>query len=217
MMNISENLAQCSLFSGLSPRSLQAIASVAKLQNLAKREILFNEGQKAHSIFLLKAGSIKLLKTSLDGREVVIKTVNPGEIFAEATLFERDTYPVTAIAVAGSTLAVLPRQGIQALLEERLFRNEFIASLIGRIRYLADRLLHFTTSDVEDRFFTFLEDHGGRKYEYTLPMSKKEIAAAMGATPETFSRLMLRLKKEKKLTLKGKTMRLKPGFWQNRG
>lgn len=215
-MTIAENLAQCSLFAGLSPRSLEAMASVARMQTVAKREILFNEGQKAHSMFLLKTGRIKLLKTSLDGREVVIKTVNPGEIFAEATLFERDTYPVTAVATEASTVAILPRQGIMALLEERQFRNEFIASLIGRIRYLADRLLNFTASDVEDRFFAFLEEHGGQKQEYTLPSSKKEIAASIGTTPETFSRLILRLKKEKKLVIKGKSIRLKPNFWQHR-
>jgi CRP/FNR family transcriptional regulator len=85
-----------------------------------------------------------------------------------------------------------------------------------RMRYLATRILTLTAYDAESRFFRFLEEHQGRKESYTLSLSKKDIAAAIGATPETLSRLILRLRNEGTIDWKGRTLRLPPGFWDDR-
>jgi CRP/FNR family transcriptional regulator len=69
--------------------------------------------------------------------------------------------------------------------------------LIGRQRYLAERIQELTTLDVEQRFFNFLRTQYGTKNPIYTPLSKKDIAAAIGTTPESLSRLILRLHEEK--------------------
>jgi CRP-like cAMP-binding protein len=48
-------------------------------------------------------------------------------------------------------------------------------------------------------------------------MSKKQVAAAIGTIPETFSRLLLRLKEEGIGSWEGERLSLAPGFWKRRG
>jgi CRP-like cAMP-binding protein len=209
-----ERTIECAeYFRGLSPESRKLLAQVCSPVAVQKGEHLFFEGQKGKSVFLLVSGAIQLVKTSDDGREVVIRTVRPGELFAEVILFEKDSYPATAMAVGASTLCSLPRSEFLRLLEDRKFRTDFIASLMGRMRYLADRVLYLTVYEVEERFFRFIEEHFGRQDQYSVTLSKKAFAAAIGATPETFSRLLDRLKRERKIAWRSRTVSLARGFW----
>lgn len=208
-------LQRCDYFKGLSDRNKKALASICSSRTLQKRDYLFFEGQKGDAIYLLSEGSIQLVKTSPEGKEVVIKTIASGETFAEVILFEQHSYPVTAIAVRKSKVYKIPRRDFLRLFDDSAFRNDFITFLMRRMRYLANRILYLTAYDVEERFFRFLEDQYGRKEQYSIPLSKKDIAADIGATPETLSRLILRLDEEGKLSWKGNIVRLVPGYWEN--
>ena len=206
-------LGQAELFRGLQEPERLALAAVCVPRELSRREYLFHEGMKADAVYVLFSGSMQLIKSGEGGRDVVIRTLKPGEIFAEAVLFERDNYPVGAIALKKSTLIRLGRSEFFRLLEERNFRNSFLASLMGRLRYLTTLVFRLSVYDVETRFCLFLFEQYGKKDEYVLQISKKDIAAAIGATPETLSRLVLRLKK-RGMSWQGKTIRVKKGFWE---
>ena len=201
-------------FGGMSVQSRQALAEVCLRRKLSKRQYLFFEGQRAAAVYVLESGAIQLLKASPSGKEIVVRTVEPGEMFAEAILFEHETYPVSAVAVVRSELLELPRTEVHRLLDDRNFRNELLSILMSRVRYLTGRILDLTTCEVDERFFRFLAEHYGKKEHYAVALSKKDIAAAIGATPESLSRLILRLKKERKAVWKGRDLRLKPGFWK---
>jgi len=208
MTDIAVFLGRCDLFSGLPDESRKSIAGLCKSITLAKNDLLFIEGRPGNAMYVLASGSIKLMKTSPQGGEVVIKTVEPGDIFAEVMLLERDRYPVSAVALKKSVVYELLRRDFRTLLARETFRESFIVHLSRRLRYLTDKILFLTTSDVEDRFFHFLAEQFGEKLEYTITMSKKDIAAAIGATPETFSRLITRLSSDRKISWKGKLLRI---------
>ena len=206
-------LAGAEFFAGLSPDGRNALAALCVRRELEKRDTLFLEGQRARAVFMLASGTIQLVKTSVAGKEVVIRTVQPGEVFAEAVLFEHDTYPVTALAVKTSVVYELPKREFLRLLDQRVFRDDFIRSLARRLRYLTERILFLSVADVEERFFRFLLSHYGRKERYELTIPKKDIAAEIGVTPETFSRLIRRLEKRRKLRLRGRVLTVPPGAW----
>jgi CRP/FNR family transcriptional regulator len=207
-------LAASGYFRGLSPQGVRTLAGVCAQAAVKKRDCLFHEGARGRAVFLLLSGAVQLVKTAEDGRQVVIRTVPPGEVFGEAILFERDTYPVTAVAVRESRLCAIPRTEFLRLLRDEAFRADFIRGLTDRMRYLADRILYLTARDVEERFFAFLAEQHGRQEEYRLSLSKKDIAAAIGATPETLSRLRERLLRRKTLLRwDARGLRLRPGFW----
>ena len=207
-------LKDSDFFRGISERSIRSLAAICIPKRVDKRQLIFLEGEEGHSMYILAEGGVQLYKTASDGREIVIKTIRAGEIFGEVVLFEQAEYPVSAVALEKSLLLRLPRQQIDCLLVTDGFRRDFIGMLMRKQRYLADRILYLTGHDVEERFFLFLEEQFGRREQYRIPLSKKDIAAAIGTIPETFSRLLLRLKEEKKISWEGEDLRLADGFWQ---
>lgn len=198
-MEVLDFLREASFFRGLSAGSQEALSRIAFLRPVKKREILFLEGDEGHSLYLLAEGSVQLYKTSAEGVEIVIKIIDPLEVFAEVILFEQSRFPVSAVTLTESLLLQFPKRHVHTLLEERDFRNDFIAMLLRKQRYLADRIYFFSALDVEERLLHFLKEQSQGETAFSIPYSKKEIATAIGTTPETLSRLLLKLETEKVL------------------
>ena len=199
-------IAQSTFFKELSKDSLRLLDGICAQRSLQKRECLFREGSPGQAVFLLRTGAIQLHKVTPDGNEVVIKIVQPGETFAEVVLFEQERYPVTAVALASSELIVFPRADLLRLLDTPAFRNDFIRMLMRKQRYLAERIVQITSHDVEQRLMGFLNEQYGTAPVVTLNVSKKDVAGAIGTTPETLSRLIRRLARRNALTWKGHTI-----------
>lgn len=216
-MDIEFLLEQSDFFKGVSAKSKQALAEICIRKTLKRNEIVFNEGDIGHSLHLLASGNVRVFKSTSDGKETVIKVISPGEIFAEVVLFEQDVYPATAVALKNSLVYILPKRQFIELLHDPDFRNDFIRMLMKKQRYLADQLHAYTAYDVEERFIRFLVEQYGRKDEYHILLTKKDIASAIGTIPETLSRLFNRMRHEGKISVKGKIIKLKSGFWQERG
>ncbi len=214
MINIEKLLKESELFSGMSDASAKKIASMGRITKVPQNTMIFLEGEKGSSFFIMAEGSVRLFKSAPDGREVTVKLPSPGEIFAEVILFEKDRYPVSATALTDSTLFSMDRSTFETLLENAEFRDDFISVLMKKQRYLAGRILYLAAYDVEERFFRFLADHYGRKQAYEITLSKKDFASAIGTIPETFSRLLQRLARRRIIQWEGNRLTLSEGFWE---
>jgi CRP-like cAMP-binding protein len=212
-MNIELFIKQAPFFKGLSEEHHRELSEIGSVKSVKKREYLFHEGEAGNSMFLLLDGNIQLHKNTEDGREVVIRVIKPGDVFAEVVLFEKERYPVSARAVTNADVLVFPKEGIHRLLAEESFRTDFISMLMAKQRYLAERIQELTTKDVEHRFFTFLRSQYGEKETIHTPLSKKDIAAAIGTTPESLSRLILRLHEDGIIDWQGKEIRILSNPW----
>jgi CRP-like cAMP-binding protein len=199
-------------FPALSGQSVDMIARYCRLVQYPKNEILFLEGDKGTSFFYMAEGTIKIFKTSPSGQETVLRVQGPGSIFAEVILFEKDVYPVSAAAMAQSQVLHIPREHFLKLLDESRFRNEFIATLMQKQRYLTDRIVYLTSLDVEERFFRFLIEHYGIRSDYSFELSKKDIASAIGTIPETLSRLFDRLKNREIISWESGTLKVSEDY-----
>lgn len=207
-------LAQSEFFRSISPAGRRAIAAICIPRMLRKREMLFMEGETGHSMFLMAQGAVQLFKTSSEGKEVVIKLVRAGEIFGEVVLFEQDRFPVSACALTPAQVFLLPKKQFDCLLEQEDFRRDFVAMLLAKQRYLSDQIFRLSALDVEQRFFHFLRDQYGEREEYRIDVTKRDVAAAIDALPETLSRLLLKLKDEGSVQWDGEKLRVRKGFWK---
>jgi len=206
-------LSRAEFFRELSPDACLHLASMSRSRELDKGKILFMEGGQGDSMFLLVEGAIRLHKATAEGNEVGIRTVRPGETFGEVVLFEENRYPVTATALSASSVLAFGRVDMRSLLGRTDFRDEFIAMLMRKQRYLAERVRYLTVYDVETRFLLFVREQYGTRAPAHVNISKKDVAAAIGATPETFSRLIGRLRAEERIRWDGKALSVRPEEW----
>jgi CRP/FNR family transcriptional regulator len=213
-MDIEGILNRVRFFEGISESSKKALSRFCMPLDRSKHSVLFREGEPGEAMFLLVRGRISLLKLSSEGRETVIKVIKPGEVFAEVILFEKKYYPVTAVALTEILVFRLLRRDLLDLLRQEDFRNDFIAMLLRKQRYLADKIQQLTSQDVEQRLRAFLLEQYGAESVIRAEINKKQLAAAIGSTPETLSRLLQDLKRRRMLTWKQGTITVAPGFWK---
>jgi CRP-like cAMP-binding protein len=192
-MDLEKKLAESGFFGSLHPGSLKQLSEICLVKKVKKKEVIFLEGREGGLFYLLLSGRVQLYRISEDGKEIAIKVLGPGEIFAEVIIFEEVSYPVCASTLSECELVAVPAIQFTCLLESQGFRNDFITMLMKKQRYLTDRIMYLTSSDVENRFFRFIAEQYGTSGEYEIGISKKDIATAIGATPETLSRLIHRL------------------------
>jgi CRP-like cAMP-binding protein len=67
---------------------------------------------------------------------------------------------------------------------------------------------------VGQRLRAFLLEQYGEREKINVEINKKQLAAAIGATPETLSRLLQDLKRRRRLTWKQRTISVEPEFWR---
>lgn len=211
---MSNPASKVPLFEGLPHRSLVQLEQIERSRVIPKGKILFTEGSEGAAVFILDSGAIKLSRTSEQGRETVVHVVRPGELFAEVVLFGRPTYPVTAEAIAVSRVRSLAVKGLRKLLEEEQFRLDFFANIMDKLRLLADRIHILTSCDLTERLLRFLEGRYGRADGYDVDLPKKDVAAAIGTTPETLSRLINELSQQGMMSWRGRKLSLGTGIWE---
>jgi CRP/FNR family transcriptional regulator len=212
-MDAAHIISGCHYFAGLSAAHRSALAGACVREAYGKGEMVFYEGQTVTGVYLVAEGCVQLVRMAPSGKEVVIKTCEPGEIFAEAALLKGGTYPVTANVVRESVLYLIPKADFLALLRVDSFRTDFEVGLMMRVRYLTERIAYLTAHEAGERLFHFLREHYGEKDSYRIAIAKKDIAAEIGVTPEALSRLIRRLAEDGTLKWQGDTVRLQEGFW----
>jgi len=199
---------------GFSEVGRGLLLAAARKRELAKREVLFHEGDRGAAVYVLERGRLQVYKLAPDGKEVSIRVIRPGELFGEVILFEASNYPATAAAIVPSTVLSVSTTDFERLLDRREFRNEFIRILLRKERYLAERVRELGSAQVEERFVSFLRQHYGEVESIAVTIPKRDLASSIGATPETFSRMLARLKEEGALTWEKGTLRLASALWE---
>lgn len=189
-----------SKFMGTSDlKIVEAVKPITKVVILENKDTLFNENEKANYFYYVISGNIKLSKINLDGKEMIIRIVHSNEIFAEAMLYGRNTYPVNSTAINKTYLLAINISGFKELCYTN---QEFILKLFvimsHQLRYFVDRINDLSSSDTTSRLLKYLhklkEKTGSSTI--TLPIPKRDLAMLLGAAPETISRIFAKLQND---------------------
>src|SRR6185436_12807064 len=89
-------LRQCPAFAPLPSREIAALAGMAITESHRARDRIFDEGDPALWLYVVRSGHVKIVRHSRTGRDIVLELLGPGEIFGAVAVLERRPYPAAA-------------------------------------------------------------------------------------------------------------------------
>jgi CRP-like cAMP-binding protein len=191
-------VAHLPLFAGLSTDELEEILREARSARFAKNSAIFEQGEDAHSFFLLLHGHVRAAKTTPTGEQMVVRYVAPGETFGLAMAIGLTQYPATATAVDDSVVLAWPTGAWPRLIAKfpGLATNT-LQTVGSRLQESHTRMLEMSTQQVEQRVahaLLRLAKQSGKKLdrgvEIDFPISRQDIAQMTGTTLHTVSRIL---------------------------
>jgi len=127
-------LKQVPLFSALTLEQLASLDRLMVTRHYAKGETVFRRGDVGAELYVVVDGEIRV---HLDhaGREVTLARHRSGNVLGEMSVFDEEPRSASAQAMADTTVRVLRRDRLQAIVHEHPeVLLEFIKSLSQRLR-----------------------------------------------------------------------------------
>lgn len=218
-LNILDNCLTCPvrgehLFCNLSLQAAQRLNEIKSTAVYPKGTMLFIEGQQPRGVFVLCVGKAKLSTSSREGKTIITKISDGGDILGLNAVMSNRPYEVTAEMMEPGQANFIPRDSFLQLMKDfpevavrvaqQLSRNYFVAYeeirtlglAASPTEKLAKLLLSWSTKTIQD--------DGSAQVKLTL--THEEVAEIIGTTRETVSRLFSEFKRKQLLTFKGATL-----------
>jgi CRP/FNR family cyclic AMP-dependent transcriptional regulator len=202
------------LFCHLSPPAVQRLAAITSASSYPKGATLFVEEQVARGVFILCNGRVKLSTSSADGRTLIVRIAEPGEVLGLPATVTGKPYELTAEVIEPTQANFIPRTAFLSFLREHGEVALRVAQQLGETYHAAVAemrsisLSHSAAEKLARFLLDWCASHGSETPEIraTLPLTHEEIGQMIGASRETVTRLFADFKKKQLLRIKGSTL-----------
>jgi CRP-like cAMP-binding protein len=196
-------LSRISILSPLEPREIDDLLKITITKRLRAGEILFRKGAEGSQAYAVMSGRLKVTASGEDGKEIVLRILDPGEVVGDIALLDSGPRSATVSAIEAAELLVLQRRDFLPFLERRpKVAVKLLARLGGWLRSLSEQL--------EDTLFLSIRARLAKKIlalaasygepvaggtRVTMRLSQSELANMVGATRESVNKELRRFSK----------------------
>lgn len=185
------------LFSSISSELKAELKRSGHRQAYDDGEEIFSEGAAADFLPIVLSGRVKMIRSPVLGKEVIIGIFNEGEMFAVPPVFDGGPYPASAYAVEQTDLLQIERRDFLRLLNER---SEFAIATISwmseMLREKTSMIRNLAIASPERRIGNVLiklVEAQERPCPVKIPVRRQDIAEMASLTTETTIRAIRRL------------------------
>lgn len=219
-LNILDDCVVCPvreehLFCNLPLPVVQKLNEIKSTAIYPKSAVLFIEGQRPRGVFVLCTGKAKLSTSSSEGKTIITKISEPGDVLGLNATVSNHPYEVTAEMIEPGQANFISRESLLQFLKENGEVALRVAEQLSRNYYVAYeeiRTLGLATSPAEKFAKLILSwdaEKNGTATQIRLTLTHEEIAEMIGTTRETVSRLFSDFKKKQLLQIKGSTLTIR--------
>jgi CRP-like cAMP-binding protein len=191
-------ISPLAVFAGMGPAELDDVLGEAASVRFARGEVLFEQGGSADHFYLLLHGRLRVNQVTAEGQQIIVRVVNPGDLFGIARALQRPDYPGTATAAADSVTLRWPTDAWPGILDRHpAFAVNAMQVIGSRLQEAHTRIREMSTEAVERRVghaVLRLVSQSGRKEDHGIRIdfliSRQEIAEMTGTTLHTVSRIL---------------------------
>jgi CRP/FNR family transcriptional regulator len=218
-LNIIENCLICPLrndriFCDLPLPEAEALQAMSARATYPKGSILFVEGQEPRGIFILCNGTVKLTAGSANGKSLIMRIAEAGEIIGLPSTISAKPYELTAEALEPVQANFISREPFLTFLRGHGDIAVRVAQMLSDVYYATCQEVRYLglSGSAAEKLARFLLDwnanHGSvpENLRSILPLSHEEIAEKLGTSRETVSRLFADFKRQRLVEIHGSTL-----------
>jgi CRP/FNR family cyclic AMP-dependent transcriptional regulator len=222
-LDIVESCLSCKLrvehlFCDLSAAALQTFETIKYVAAYPKGAVLFVEGQAPRGIYVLCEGRVKLSICASDGKTLILKIAEAGEVLGLSATVGGTPYELTAETVSPCQVNFVKREDFQRLLREHSdvclrVAEQLSDKYTAACRGFRDIGLPHSAAEKLAKLLLELSARNGETAKaqprMKLALTHDEMAQMIGTSRETVSRLFADLKKRQIVEKKGSTLRIR--------
>lgn len=221
-LQIVENCFSCphradQLFCGLSPSAITRLAEITSPSVHPRGATLFVEGQPPRGVFILCQGRVKLSTTSVDGKTLITRISDDGDVLGLPATVTGKPYELTADVIESTQANFISRSDFLAFLAENGEVGVRVAQQLAQIYQAAIAemrtigLGHSAPQKLARLLLELAADHDATTDDarITLTFTHEEIAQMIGTSRETVTRMLGAFRRKDLVHIKGATLIIK--------
>ena len=211
-------LRSVAIFSDLDAGAAAALERLAETREYAEGAVVVSQDEPGDALFVLVSGRVKVVLYGESGREIILSMFKtPGDFFGEMSLLDHQPRSATVIAAERSRLLVLSRADFQAHIEAHpRTALRVLTELSRRLRHADAVIGNLALLDVYGRLAGKLRELAaaeGEDHEEGVVLRQRptqaEIAAMIGTSRETVSRVLSDLARRGHVVISGRRLLLR--------
>lgn len=205
-------IRQNPMLSDLPERELELLDQVSESKEIRRKHPIWEPGEAADSVHLVRSGIVKLSKTNDEGRELTLAFYTRDQLFGELSVVSEQAHDTTAEAYEDTLLLSIGRDDFTRVMMRSPALAMRMVRLVGERRQkLENRVENLLFRSAHARLAALFLDlsqsfgvRDSRGVIVNLKLTHKEIASLIGATRETVSFAILDLRRDGLIQTEGK-------------
>jgi len=191
------------MLSGLSSIALNQLASQSTLRKFSRRGIVLNAGKQEGFVCFLFEGRLQGVDFTLDGREVGLYFVKPGDFCGELGLLDNGDQPEYVVALSKSQVVFVPMLALrEVMFGSQVLMSTLCERMANRVRLMTEQRSLLGLTNTGQRVcgqLWMLTSQEEKKPELTIinPPTHQEIAIMLNLSRETVTRIYQQLQGKK--------------------
>jgi CRP/FNR family cyclic AMP-dependent transcriptional regulator len=189
-LNKGKFLRGLGLFAGISEASVLSMASASRILRYPKGSTIFFQDDPAEALYLVHKGTVAIVLTSIDGRELVINEMRDGELFGELAILTGQPRSTGALATTEAEVMLIPRQVFMKVVESEPKVTQRLLELTAhRLCASSGREGALAFMDADARLAKVLLEQDARSSDTGfVTISQEELARHTGLTRQTVAK-----------------------------
>lgn len=189
-----DDLRTIPLFRAIPLAEFRQLESASERHAFKRGQVLFEEGQPAEHVWIIKRGWVSLVKRAPGGGHATIFVMTPDEAICGLSAFEHERYSATAISASDVQVLKLPASVFSSWIDRYpAFAHEVVRTCCQRIRRMAEAI-SLAHTPVEHRI-AYMLLRLRTSFGDTIPLTHQELARMIGARWETSIRTLSLMKR----------------------
>lgn len=185
-----------------SKDALEFLTNDRDVNKYKKKQIVYNEGNRAARLFYIVKGKVKAFKTNDDGKELVVELYNEGDFIGYVALLEGSSYKETTEAMEDSELAIIPKADFDELMNSNTqVAQKFIQLLAKNVAAKEEQLLGLAYNSlrkkVADALMILQKKYKTGDGNFSISISRENLASIAGTATESLIRTLGDFRSEK--------------------